>query len=55
MQECFQKYPEVYSKYAEEEDSKETEEESERSEVKVTPEIDSSEPTDRQTDSSKQT
>lgn len=55
MQECFQKYPEVYSKYAEEEDGKETDEESERSEVKVTPKTGSSEPTDRQTDSSKQT
>ena len=63
MQECFQKYPEVYSKYAEEEDGKETDEEtdeetnkkSERSEVKVTPETGSSEPRDRQTGSSKQT
>lgn len=55
MQECFQKYPEVYSKYAEEDDSEDTKEENERSEVKVTPETDSSEPIDRQTDSSKQT
>ena len=59
MQECFQKYPEVYSKYAEEEDGEETDEEtdkkSERSEVKVTPETGSSEPRDRQTGSSKQT